>query len=56
MTEIFKKLLLKKETPFLSKIIHFRHKIAWVSEKRPILKNPETRVSLFAKNKYLLQF
>ena len=28
MTEIFKKLLLKKETPFLSKIVHFRHEIA----------------------------
>ena len=28
MTGIFKKLLLKKETPFLSKIVNFRHKIA----------------------------
>ena len=44
MTEIFKKLLLKKETPFLSKIVHFRHKKAWISEKRYIHKNPETRV------------
>ena len=43
MSEIFKKLLLKKETPFLSKIVHFRYKIAWISDKRPIHRNPETR-------------
>ena len=54
MSEILKKLLLKIETPFLSKIVHFRYKIAWDSEKRPIHENPETRVSLFVKNKYLL--
>ena len=34
MSEIFKKLLLKKEIPFLSKIVHFRHKMAWISEKK----------------------
>ena len=34
MTGIFKKQLLKKETPFLSKIVPFRHKIAWASEKK----------------------
>ena len=40
MSEIFKKLLLKKETPFLSKIGHFRHKIAWVSKRKAHSKKP----------------
>ena len=40
MTKIFKKLLLKKETPFLSKIVHFRHKIAWISERKVHSQNP----------------
>ena len=41
MSEIFKKLLLKKETPFLSKIVHFRHKIAWISEKKVHSQKPQ---------------
>ena len=41
MSEIFKKLLLKKETPFLSKIVHFRHKIARISGKKAHLQEPQ---------------
>ena len=41
MSEIFKKLLLKKETPFLSKIVHFRHKMAWISEKKAHSQKPQ---------------
>ena len=40
MTGIFKKLLLKKETPFLSKIVNFRHKIAWISERKAHSQKP----------------
>ena len=41
MSEIFKKLLLKKETPFLLKIVNFRHKIAWISEKKAHSQKPQ---------------
>ena len=41
MSEIFKKLLLKRETPFLSKIVHFRHKIASISEKKVHSQKPQ---------------
>ena len=41
MSVIFKKLLLKKETPFLSKIVHFRHKIAWILEKKTHSQKPQ---------------
>ena len=41
MSEIFKKLLLMKETPFLSKIVYFRHKIARISEWKAHSQKPQ---------------
>ena len=41
MSEIFKKPLLNKETPFQSKIVHFRYKIARISEKKAHSQKPQ---------------